>query len=79
MTQGEWRQFVDAGGYREPRWWLAAGWDWVRANAIAAPAYWRDDGAGGWRVFTLGGEVDLDTYAPVAHVSLYEAYAYAQL
>ena len=77
VTQGEWRQFVDAGGYREPRWWLAAGWDWVRANAIAAPAYWRDDGAGGWRVFTLGGEVDLDTYAPVAHVSLYEADAYA--
>jgi ergothioneine biosynthesis protein EgtB len=77
VTQGEWREFVDAGGYREPRWWLAAGWDWVRANAIAAPAYWRGDGAGGWRVFTLGGELDLDTHAPVAHVSLYEADAYA--
>ena len=40
-------------------------------------AYWRGDGAGGWRVFTLGGEVDLDADAPVAHVSLYEADAYA--
>ena len=77
VTQGEWREFVEDGGYREARWWLAAGWDWVRANAIAAPAYWRGDGAGGWRVFTLGGEVDLETHAPVAHVSLYEADAYA--
>jgi ergothioneine biosynthesis protein EgtB len=77
VTQGEWRDFVEDGGYREARWWLAAGWDWVRANAVAAPDYWRGDAAGGWRVFTLGGEVDLDVDTPVAHVSLYEADAYA--
>jgi ergothioneine biosynthesis protein EgtB len=78
VTQGEWLAFVEDGGYRDPRWWLAAGWDWVRAQCIQAPGYWRPDAAGAWRVFTLGGEVDLEHQQPVANVSLYEADAYAR-
>ena len=77
VTQGEWAAFVDDGGYREPRWWLAAGWDWVRANGIDAPLYWRRDGGGRRQVFTLAGVLPFDERAPVAHVSLYEADAYA--
>ena len=78
VTQGEWLDFVDDGAYRDPRWWLAAGWDWVRAQRIEAPGYWRRADGGAWRVFTLGGEVDLDRGQPVAHVNLYEADAYAR-
>ncbi len=76
-TQREWRAFVDDGGYADPRWWLAAGWDWVRAEGVTAPLHWRRDGAA-WRQFTLDGLVDLEPDAPVCHVSLYEADAYAR-
>jgi ergothioneine biosynthesis protein EgtB len=78
VTQSEWRAFVDDGGYRDPRWWLSAGWDWVRAQRIEAPLYWRKDPQRGWQVFTLGGATDLAAAAPVVHVSLYEADAYAR-
>lgn len=78
VTQGEWVAFIDDGGYRDPRWWLAAGWDWVRAQRIEAPLYWSRDDAGRRRVFTLRGDLPLQDDAPVAHVSLYEADAYAR-
>jgi ergothioneine biosynthesis protein EgtB len=77
VTNGEFREFVDAGGYREPRFWLSDGWAWVTANAIEHPAYWRpsDDG---WREFTLRGLIALDAARPVAHLSHFEADAYAR-
>jgi len=84
VTQGEWLEFVDDGGYAEPRWWLAAGWDWVRQQRIEAPLYWRRKtsgngrGASRWTHFTLHGEEALDARLPVVHVSLYEADAYAR-
>jgi ergothioneine biosynthesis protein EgtB len=77
-TQGEWCDFIADGGYRDPRWWLAAGWDWVRAHHIAAPLYWRGDGTAPWQEFTLHGLAPIDPLAPVAHISLYEADAYAR-
>ncbi len=78
VTQGEWQAFVADGGYRDVRWWLAAGWDWVRAQRIAAPLHWRSGQGGGWQMFTLHGLQPLQAQAPVAHVSLYEADAYAR-
>jgi ergothioneine biosynthesis protein EgtB len=77
VTQGEWLSFIEAGGYAQARWWLSAGWDWVRAQRIEAPLHWRQvDGA--WQVFTLRGLLPLQAAAPVAHISLYEADAYAR-
>ncbi|MDP1647289.1 MAG: ergothioneine biosynthesis protein EgtB [Rubrivivax sp.] len=80
VTHGEWAAFVAGGGYREPRWWLAAGWDWVRAQGIEAPLYWRRDEAqpGCWWVFTLHGLMPLDEHTPIVHISCYEADAYAR-
>jgi ergothioneine biosynthesis protein EgtB len=78
VTQGEWAAFVDDGGYRDPRWWLSAGWDWVCARRCEAPLYWRRNGASRWQVFTLDGPLPLDENDPVAHLSLYEADAYAR-
>jgi ergothioneine biosynthesis protein EgtB len=85
VTQAEWAAFMADGGYRDARWWLAAGWDWVRAQRIEAPLYWRRHGKGdgasegeGWLAFTLNGLQPLQPHAPVVHVSFYEADAYAR-
>jgi ergothioneine biosynthesis protein EgtB len=77
-THGEWVAFVDDGGYRDPRWWLAEGWDWVRAHRIEAPLYWQHDGQGAWHTFTLHGLVPIEPNTPVTHISLYEADAFAR-
>jgi len=77
VTNGEYREFVEAGGYEDPSWWLSDGWRTVAERAWRAPLYWQRDG-GTWRVFTLGGMRDLDPDEPVCHVSLYEADAYAR-
>ncbi|MFO1327549.1 MAG: ergothioneine biosynthesis protein EgtB [Rubrivivax sp.] len=76
---GEWLDFVADGGYAEPRWWLSAGWDAVRRQAIEAPLYWRRSGGAAFtHRFGLHGRVPLDPAQPVAHVSLYEADAFAR-
>ena len=76
VTNGEWATFIADGGYREPRHWLADGWAWVKAEEIDAPLYWEQrDGA--WTRFGLDGRRAIDPAAPVTHVSLYEADAYA--
>ena len=74
VTNGEWQQFIADGGYSTPTLWLSEGWDWVRANEISAPLYWRGDGSH----FTLAGRRDLNPAAPVSHVSFYEADAFAR-
>ena len=76
VTNGEWAAFIADGGYRDPRHWLADGWAWVRAEEVAAPLYW-EERAGGWTRFGLDGRRALDPAAPVTHVSLFEADAYA--
>jgi ergothioneine biosynthesis protein EgtB len=78
VTNGEYRAFIDAGGYRDPALWLAEGWDRVGAGELAQPLYWIEDGHGGWLEFTLHGLQALDTARPVTHISLFEADAYAR-
>ncbi len=77
-TNGDWLAFMADGGYRDPRWWLAAGWDWVRAQQVRAPLYWQPSAGEGWQAFTLHGLAAVDPHTPVTHVSLYEADAYAR-
>ncbi len=77
VNNGEYAAFIDDGGYDQPCWWLAMGWDWVRAGQHRAPLYWRRDGAR-WRTHSLHGEVDLDPLAPVCHLSYFEADAFAR-
>jgi ergothioneine biosynthesis protein EgtB len=74
VTNGEWREFIKDGGYSTPTLWLSDGWAWVQQEGITGPLYWRDDGS----EFTLGGRREIDGAAPVAHVSLYEADAFAR-
>jgi len=79
VTCGEFAEFMADDGYRKPELWLSAGWDAVKANGWRAPLYWTEKG-GVWTVFTLRGELPLEELAaaPVSHVSLYEADAYAR-
>lgn len=77
VTEGEWADFIADGGYREPRWWLSAGWDRVQSGGLEAPAYWQRGEGGRWQVFTLHGLRDLQPATPVANISFLEAEAYA--
>jgi ergothioneine biosynthesis protein EgtB len=74
VTNHEWREFIAHGGYSTPALWLSEGWDWVQREGIAAPLYWRDDDT----EFTLGGRRVIDGAAPVAHISYFEADAFAR-
>jgi ergothioneine biosynthesis protein EgtB len=74
VTNHEWQDFVDDGGYRRPDLWLSDGWTWVQAEAIAMPLYWQADGT----AFALDGLHPRHPAAPVAHISFYEANAYAR-
>ncbi len=78
VTNGEYREFIEDGGYRDPALWMSEGWDWVCANRLEQPLYWRHDAAAGWQVFGLHGLQRLDPHAAVSQVSLYEADAYAR-
>jgi ergothioneine biosynthesis protein EgtB len=77
VTNGDYLEFVEAGGYRDPSLWLSEGWDRVCAGELEHPLYWRRIGPR-WQEFTLHGQQPLDLARPVAHVSLYEADAYAR-
>ena len=77
VTNREFLDFIEAGGYRNPGLWLAEGWDWVRSEQIACPIYWRIDDDGQWHEFTLHGLQRLDMARPACHLSLFEADAYA--
>ncbi len=76
VTNKEYLEFINAGGYHDFRFWHAEGWDWVKNNKIEAPLYWHlIDGQ--WHNYTYQGLQGIDSGAPVCHVSYYEAYAYA--
>ncbi len=77
VTNGEWLEFMAAGGYSRPKLWLSDGWDTVCAQAWQAPLYWeRHDGQ--WWQFTLDGMRTIRASEPVCHISFYEADAFAR-
>ena len=77
VTNGEYLAFVADGGYRRPEFWLSDGWAAVNTGGWSTPLYWRQDGDR-WFEFTLAGAAPLDPFAPVVHVSHYEADAFAR-
>lgn len=77
VTNGEYLEFMQDGGYEQPLLWLSNGWAQAKAQGWWAPLYWRER-EGGWSHWTLAGERAVDPAEPVAHVSFYEAEAYAR-
>lgn len=75
VSNGEFREFIADGGYRQPALWLSEGWNTVQQRGWLRPLYWAEDLQSH---FTLGGRLALDPNAPVAHVSYFEADAFAR-
>jgi ergothioneine biosynthesis protein EgtB len=78
VTNREWLEFITDGGYTTATLWLSDGWQTVRAENWQAPLHWRRGKDDTWSEFTLAGLRPLDPEAPVAHVSYYEADAFAR-
>ncbi len=77
VTNGEFKEFIEDGGYSKFEYWLAEGWDWIEKNQIPHPLYWNRVGDQ-WNQFTLGGNRPIDLHEPVRCISFYEADAYAR-
>ena len=74
VTNGEWQQFIDDGGYGESRWWSSRGWQHRKAAGLTLPQFWGSDA----RTRTRFGHVeDIPADEPVQHVTYFEAEAYA--
>lgn len=76
VTNGEYLEFIESGGYRQFQFWHAEGWDWVNRNNIQAPLYWHL-AEGQWVHYTLAGTAPIAANMPLAHISYYEAAAFA--
>ena len=77
VTTGEWLEFMDDGGYRRPDLWLSDGWVERERNGWESPLYWSNEDGGDFQVHSMYGLTPLDTNEPVAHISFYEADAFA--
>ena len=77
VTCGEYRAFMQDGGYERPELWLSDGWRERQRAGWRAPLYW-EERDGQWSVFTLAGLRPVDDGEVVVHVSYYEADAFAR-
>nr|WP_295931682.1 ergothioneine biosynthesis protein EgtB [uncultured Dyadobacter sp.] len=77
VTNDEYLEFMEAGGYQNFNLWLDEGWSWVNENAVRNPMYWHQiDGT--WHQYTLAGLQKIDPDAILSHISFFEASAFAQ-
>jgi ergothioneine biosynthesis protein EgtB len=77
VTNAEFINFIEEGGYDNSRFWIAEGWEIKEREKWEHPLYWEKEGQNWWAM-TLSGMVQVDLNAPVSHVSFYEALAYAR-
>jgi ergothioneine biosynthesis protein EgtB len=76
VTNGEYLEFMEDGGYSKRLLWLDNGWYKMEEQKWNAPLYW-ELVDGNWELWTLSGMQKLDLHEPVCHVSFYEAEAFA--
>ncbi len=77
VSNQEYLAFISDNGYQRPELWLSDGWYTINTQHWQAPLYWHRDGSD-WRQFTLSGMQPLNLQEPVAHLSYFEADAYAR-
>lgn len=73
VTNAEWRDFIDDGGYQQSRWWSERGWAHRQEAGLVAPQFWNPDGS---RV-RFGHVEPIPADEPVQHVTFFEAEAFA--
>ena len=78
VSNAEWLQFIEDGGYQNFQWWLDAGWAWLQTEQISAPLYWNKEGQDQLLRFSLNGNLPIDLHAPVSNISYFEADAFAR-
>lgn len=76
VTNGEFLEFMNAGGYKDFNYWHAEGWDWVKNSNINAPLYWHFIN-NEWYYYTYEGLKPIDLSEAICHISFYEASAFA--
>jgi ergothioneine biosynthesis protein EgtB len=76
VTNLEYLQFIQAGGYQHVEHWLSDGWEWVKEERVKAPLYWHFID-GNWCRYSLAGLERVNPEEPVTHISFYEASAFA--
>lgn len=77
VTNGEYIEFIDSGGYRDFNLWHSDGWAWLNREKISKLLYWHfEDGE--WLQYTLGGLKKINPNEPLSHISYYEAFAFTQ-
>lgn len=77
VTNQEYIEFIEDGGYATPRLWHSSGWRWVKENHIEMPLYWFKKESVYFN-FTLGGVRAILPHVQLTHVNYYEAYAFAR-
>jgi iron(II)-dependent oxidoreductase len=80
VTNGEFAEWIELGGYKKPEWWSPEGWSWLVEQGErfdTAPLGWRRSD-GGWITTDFGADAPIEMAAPVCHVNFHEATAYAR-
>ena len=77
VTNGEFMEFIEAGGYQKFQYWLSQGWSWVNENQSEKPMYWYKI-EGEWFHYKLSGLQKVNPYEPITHVNFFEADAFAR-
>ena len=79
VSVGNYLEFMNAGGYKDFRWWHSAGWEKVQTERWQAPLYWEQHD-GEWMIRDFAGLHRAKDKAnePVSHVSFLEASAFAK-
>lgn len=76
ITNLEYLEFIEDGGYQKFKYWYSEAWEWVKTNNKTAPFHWHNmDGV--WYNYTLNGLEKINPNEPVSHISQYEANAFA--
>jgi len=80
VTNGEYLDFINDGGYSNFKFWLSEGWEAVKSNGWKAPLYWQMNDNGNWSKIDFRGEKNITEIAdePVINVSYFEAAAFAK-
>ncbi|GGD89720.1 ergothioneine biosynthesis protein EgtB [Planktosalinus lacus] len=77
VTNAAYLEFIEDGGYENFNYWHDEGWHFLKDNQIKSPLYWHYKN-GEWLQYTFNGLKKINPEEPVMHISMYEAFAFAE-